>query len=186
MSHIAEIDEIREAVSPMSVDFYHASSELGWINENTELLRGLPVEKMSKSPEHEYFVRLFLRMLEALLPPGHFVIKENPLTTADSEPEPDLMLVEGDENAFRQAHPTTAKLVIEVAINTERRDQEKASIYAEAQVEEYWLVLPGKTQIKVYRNSNGSEYEKVELISSGDLVSSAVKGLKLTVPDIFD
>ena len=186
MSNIAEIDEIRDAVSLMSVDFYHASSALGWIDENTELLRGIPVEKMSKSPEHEYLVDLFLELIRKILPENCFVVKERPITTPDSEPEPDLMVVEGERSDFRKSHPNTAKLIIEVAINTEKRDLEKSTIYAEANVDEYWLVVPSKKQIKVQRRSNGTEYEQVELVSDGTVVSEVLDGLSVDVPGIFD
>lgn len=186
MSNIAEIDEIRNAVSLMSVDFYHASSALGWIDENTELLRGIPVTKMSKSPEHEYLVDLFLEAIRSVLPANCFVVKERPITTTDSEPEPDLMAIEGERSDYRESHPTTAKLIIEVAINTEKRDAEKATIYAEANVEEYWLVLPFKKQIKVHRKSNGSEYEIIETVSDGTLTSEILEGLSIDVPGIFE
>lgn len=186
MSIISEVPEIRDSVVLMSVDFYHASSDLGWIDENTELLRGIPVGKMSKSPEHEYLVRLILRQLEALLPEGHFVSKGSPLTALDSEPEPDIMLVEGEERDFRGSHPTTAKIVVEVAISTVQRDESKASIYAEAGVGEYWLVTPEKKQVTVYRNSNGKEYEQIDKNTSGEIKSSVLEGFSIQVPQIFE
>lgn len=186
MSSVIEIDEIRKAVSLMSVDFYHASSEMGWIDENTELLRGVPVQKMSKSPEHEYIVDLFLSLIQSILPGKYFAVKERPLTTHDSEPEPDVMVVEGTRADFRENHPHSAKLVVEVAINTEKRDMEKASIYAEAQVEEYWLVMPEKRQLKVFTESNGTEFEKIDLVSNGVVNSVGVDGLSIEVPSVFD
>lgn len=187
MSNFVEIDEIRKAVSLMSVDFYHASSELGWIDENTELLKGIPVSKMSKSPEHEYLVNLFLELIRNSSPDNCAVFKEQPITTSDSEPEPDLMVVEGSAKDFRESHPSTAKLIIEVAINTEKRDEEKATIYAEAKVEEYWLVLPSRKQIKIHRQSNGREYELISVVSQGTAASDVLAGgLSVEVPSVFD
>jgi Uma2 family endonuclease len=185
MSGLVDIDEIRDAVPRMSVDFYHASSALGWIDENTELLRGIPVNKMSKSPEHEYLVSLLLRMVESVLAPGHFVIKERPLTTHDSEPEPDLMVVAGEESDFRASHPATAELVVEVSVHTEKRDREKAPIFAEAGVKEYWQVIPEKNQIAVFRDPNGSEYREIRLVSSGELQSHALPDLRINVVSLF-
>ena len=158
MSILTEVAEIRDTVAPMSVDFYHASAEMGWIDENVELLRGIPLRKMSKSPFHEYLVRFFLGLIDEVIPTGFFITKESPLTTSDSEPEPDLMVVKGKESDFRDHHPTTAELVVEVSINTQERDRSKAAIYAEAQVGEYWLVLPEKKEILIYTESNGREY----------------------------
>lgn len=185
MSILSEVAEIRDTVAPMSVDFYHASTELGWIDENVELLRGIPLRKMSKSPFHEYLVRFFLGLIDEVLPTGFFVTKESPLTTSDSEPEPDLMVVKGKESDFRDHHPTTAELIIEVSINTQERDRSKAAIYAEAQVAEYWLVLPEKKEILIYTQSNGREYEQRRTISNGKAISSVIEGLQVDVPEVF-
>lgn len=185
MSILSEVAEIRDTVAPMSVDFYHASTEMGWIDEDVELLRGIPFQKMSKSPLHEYLVRLFLRLIAEVLPQGCFITKESPLTTSDSEPEPDLMVVKGNESDFRDHHPNTAEMVIEVSINTEDRDRSKAAIYAEAQVGEYWLVLPGKKQILIYSQSNGREYEQRRTVTQGIAESEIVVGLSVSVPDVF-
>lgn len=185
MSILSEVAEIRDNVTPMSVEFYHASSDLRWIDESVELLRGIPVQKISKSPLHEYLVRSLLRLIEAVLPEGCFVTKESPLTTNDSEPEPDLMVVHGQESDFRTAHPTTAELVIEVALNTEQRDRVKAAIYAEARVSEYWIVLPEKQQIQIFSQSNGTEYQRQDIITAGEAVSAVIEGFIVRLPDFF-
>ena len=185
MSILSEVAEIRDNVTPMSVDFYHASSEMGWIDESVELLRGIPVQKMCKSPLHEYLVSRLLCLIEGVLGDGCFVIKERPLTTSDSEPEPNLMVVRGQEFDFRAAHPTTAELVIEVALNTEQRDRLKAAIYAEARVSEYWIVLPEKQQIQIFSQSNGTEYQRQDIITAGEAVSAVIEGFIVRLPDFF-
>ena len=91
-----------------------------------------------------------------------------------------------EEASAEEPHPQTAKLIIEVAINTEKRDCEKSTIYAEADVDEYWLVFPSKKQIKIHRRSNGSEYERVDLVSDGKIISEALDGLSVDVPGIFE
>ena len=105
-------------VWPLSVEAYHALGEAGLIPERTELLYGFVYHKMSKSPLHTFLVLRLLRLLQAVLPPGLYLRPEQPLTCVDSEPEPDLAVVFGSEEAFRQAHPRTAELVIEVCVST--------------------------------------------------------------------
>ena len=51
-------------------------------------------------------------------------------------------VVRGERRDFREEHPTTATLVVEVAVSSVAWDRENASLYAEAGVEEYWMVLP--------------------------------------------
>jgi Uma2 family endonuclease len=95
------------------------------------------------------------------------------------------MVVKGKESDFRDHHPTTAELIIEVSINTQERDRSKAAIYAEAQVAEYWLVLPEKKEILIYTQSNGREYEQRRTISNGKAISSVIEGLQVDVPEVF-
>ena len=82
------------------------------IPERTELLYGFVYHKISKSPLHTFLMLRLLRLLQAALPPGLQLRPEQPLTCVDSEPEPDLAVVVGAEEDFRQAHPRTAELVI--------------------------------------------------------------------------
>lgn len=187
MSSPVESAEIRDAIVPMSVDFYHASSELGWIDENTELLQGIPVQKMSKSPEHEFYSSLLLRMIEAILPDGFFVIKERPMTTSDSEPEPDLMVVKGRESEFRENHPSTAAFIIEVSISTLERDRKKAEIYAAAKVEEYWIVDPESRKITVYTEPGSKGYGSVVTTAKKQLLKPRrFPDLSVEIPGLFD
>ena len=90
--------------------------------------------------------------------PSHRSLRiEQPLTLEDSEPDSDLAIVRGSRDDYRAAHPTTALLVIEVAISTEEIDRAKTAIYAVAEVGEYWLVVPARRQVVVHRGANRAE-----------------------------
>jgi len=78
------------------------------------------------------------KLLQAGLPAHFTLLREDPLTLADSEPEPDLAIVRGDETNFAQQHPTTAALVVEIAVTSAAEDRSLATLYASAGVEEYW------------------------------------------------
>src|SRR5687768_15088951 len=150
MSPILEIPEVRQRVSPLSVEDYH---RLGEFNENgrrTELIRGILIEKMSKSPLHAAIAKRLYDLIARILPQGFVVRREDPITLADSEPEPDIAVVCGNEADFFQAHPITAELVIEVAVSSPLLDRENASLYAEAGVKEYWIVLGAQRKVEVY------------------------------------
>lgn len=186
MNSIVESPEIRDSLAPMSVEFYHAATEMGWIGEDVELLEGFTVKKRSKSPEHEYWVEVLKRMLERLLPPTHFVAKERPLTCLNSEPEPDLMVVEGDALSFRAAHPSTAELVVEVAIHTVEKDRRKAAIYAGAGVKEYWVFDPSAASVTVFRRPSDGAYEEVTTHSAkARLESEVIPGFVVELPGFF-
>src|SRR5207253_1510023 len=135
-----EIPEVWERLSRLPVEEYHRLDELNEHGRRTELIRGLVIEK-SKSPAHRIVTSALFRLLQSQLPPGYSIWKEEPLTLADSEPEPDISVCLGAESDFSKAHPSTAELVVEVAISSAALDRANASLYAEALVKEYWIVV---------------------------------------------
>ncbi len=186
MSSIIDVPEVRAAVQPMSVAFYHEAGRLGWLDESVELLEGYPVKKMSKSPLHEFIGGRLRRLIQKVVPQNCFVAKERPLTCSHSEPEPDLMVVEGEEDDFFDHHPTTAKLLIEVAISTVAKDHRKAAIYAEAGVDEYWLINGETPKITVHRRPSPKGYSEITEFEEDQTVSSMeVPGLSVTVSELF-
>src|SRR5436190_14647582 len=112
MSAILELPEVRRRVSPLSVVEYHQLGEYNGLGKRTELIRGILIEKKSKSPLHRTLASLLYRLLLAWLPAGYTLWKEEPLTFLDSEPEPDISMTRGGERDFLEAHPTTAELAI--------------------------------------------------------------------------
>lgn len=186
MVPILDIPEVRQRVSPLSVEEYH---RLGEFNENgrrTELIRGIIIEKMSKSPLHASLAKRLYDKLSALLPKGFVIRREDPLTLADSEPEPDIAVVLGSEGDFFQAHPRTAALVIEVAVTSPTLDRENASLYAEAAVTEYWIVLAEARQVEVYSEPLRGIYQRKQMFGAAEMVEChAVPGVRLRLSDVF-
>jgi len=123
-------------VSPLSVKAYHALGEMGLIPEQTEPLYGQVFRKMSKSPLDSFLALRLLRLLQVLVPTGYLCRPEQLITCQDSEPEPDLAVVRGREEDFRQEHPRTAELVIEVCVTSHDYDRSKLRAYANAGVKE--------------------------------------------------
>lgn len=186
MSSILDDPKVRQAVYPLSVDFYHQAGELGLLGEDVELLEGTLVKKMAKSPLHTWLVEFLYDALRRCLPPGWRVRLEQPLTFTSSEPEPDLAVVCGTLNDFRNAHPATAELVIEVALSTVEVDRQKAGIYAAAGVKEYWLVLPDTRGVEVYREPTDNGYQQRLTVTPPErLESTAVARFGVALVELF-
>jgi len=158
MSSILDKPSVRNAALPITVEQYHRLSEQPIISERTELLRGAIIEQMTKSPSHTYVVRLLVEWLESVVDGDHHVRKEEPLTLADSEPDPDVAVVRGVPADFRTEHPATAELVFEVAVVTPDPDRDKADLYAAARVPEYWIVMPEEQAVEVFTDSASNGY----------------------------
>jgi Uma2 family endonuclease len=170
MAAILEIPEVRRRVSPLSLEEYHRLGEFNARGRRTELIRGIVIEKMSKSPLHFSIVKRLYDLIARTLPSGFLVRQEGPLTLADSEPEPDISVVRGAEAEFRAAHPSTAELVVEVAVSSPALDRANASLYAEAGVKEYRIVLATERTLEVYRRPEAGTYQETASFGLNDIV----------------
>jgi Uma2 family endonuclease len=86
-------------------------------------------------------------------------VSQEPVTTADSEPEPDFLVVRGTRHNYtdHQPGPDEVVMVVEVADTTLRRDRGvKKRIYAAARVPIYWLVILKESQIELYTRPTGA------------------------------
>jgi len=187
MSSILDKPAVRQAVLPIAVEQYHRLGELGIIAENTELLNGVIVEKMIKSPRHTWLVQRLADWLREAVDERHHVRQEQPLTLADSEPEPDLAVVSGPPENYRAAHPSTARLVVEVAVVSAELDREKADLYAAAGVPEFWLVLADDEAVDVYDGPSASGYANRRRYSRNDtLRPQCLPGAELNLGALFE
>ncbi len=170
MAAILNLPEVK--VLRWSVADYERAADLGVIPRRAELIRGLIVEKMPKSPLHTFLTKrlydFFLR--RALV--GLSIRREEPLRLTDSMPEPDMAIVRGMDEDFRTRHPTTAELVVEVAVSSVALDRENASLYAEAGVAEYWIIL-GEREVEVYRRPENGVYQERRTYHRGETVACA-------------
>jgi Uma2 family endonuclease len=143
--------------------------------EPVELLEGLLVEVMSpQSTQHATVIERLTRHL------GRSQARlrvQLPLEVPpDSEPEPDLALVEGEP--VPDHHPRTALLVVEVSFSSPRIDRGvKAELYARAGVPTYWLVdvLGGAIEVRTDPGPGG--YRGCEVYDLGSSIPSPAVGV---------
>src|SRR5829696_8124204 len=102
----------------LSVAEYHRLIEVGILSEHdrVELLEGHMVNKMPQNAPHSNSGTNAEETLGDSLPQGWRLRAEKPITLADSEPEPDIVLARGDRSTYRTRHPGPADigLVVEV------------------------------------------------------------------------
>jgi Uma2 family endonuclease len=171
---------------PLSVAAYRVLGEAGLIPKNTELIRGFVYTKMSKSPLHSFLVQFLHDTLAGALPDGRLLRTEQPLTCGDSEPEPDLAVVAGVKEDFREDHPHAAELVIEVSITSHDYDRSKLPAYAAAGVKECWLVLGPEKKIEVYRQPKAGQFTMHSVHGPGEtLASVALPEFTLSLDALF-
>lgn len=181
-----EHPDIRRRAVPVSVATYHWMQEQNLVPRRAELIRGVIVEKMSKSPKHTGLTDQIREILDTWAAKRYWVRQEAPLTLGDSEPEPDVSVVTGQRSDYATAHPGTALLVVEVAVTTESADRELLPAYAAAGVAEVWLVIASKNQVERFTLPVGDAYTESIIYSAGDrLASSALADFSLPLATLF-
>jgi Uma2 family endonuclease len=183
---LLENPAVRARIARFTVEQYHQLGEYSATGRRTELIRGYVFDKMSKSPLHSSVGTRLHDLLFPQVPSGWWMRKEEPLTFTDSEPEPDVSIVRGSWLDYQQSHPRTAALAVEVAVTTLAEDREMISLYAEAGVEEYWILLPRERKVEVYRRPAGDAYSEM-LVVSGEatLTCAAFPGVKVPLAELF-
>ncbi len=182
MTALLEVPAIRQRAARLSVADFHRLGE----GLRAELLNGILIEKMPKSPLHRLITRRIVRALETQISPELEVWKEDPLTLLDSEPEPDAAVIRKSPDQYATSHPTTAELVVEVAISSLEIDRLKALIYAEAGVSEYWIVCPEEKQVEIYRQPSPTGYaERIVLAAPAVLTCTALPSVSVDLAALF-
>lgn len=169
-----------------TLDEYHRMIDAGILPEGSpyELLNGIVREKMPNNPPHASGVYRVARSLDRLLGDQFVVRSQLPITIpeSDSEPEPDIAVSVGPDNAYDSRHPGPGDilLLIEIAHSSLPMDRgEKLAAYAAAKVPVYWVVnIPGK-RIEVYsqpRAGKNPTYRKREDFARGSAVPVVLGG----------
>ena len=150
-----------EPIHRLSVEQYRGMLAAGVLKSGdpVELLEGWLVEKMTKNPPHRIATRRVRVTLEALVPNGWYVDTQEPIVTADSEPEPDVAVIRGRTEDYPDENPNASHvgLVVEVADESLLRDRElKARIYGRAGIPTYWIVNLRDRTLEVLEGPGGS------------------------------
>ena len=127
----------------------------GLIDEDDpiELLDGLLLVKEPQQSPHRTAVLLAAKALERGFGEGWFVQTQSPIVLDDrSEPEPDVCVVRGSPRDYADAHPTRPALIVEIAQSRLLLARgRKASAYARAGIEDYWILNLVDRVLEVHR-----------------------------------
>jgi Uma2 family endonuclease len=178
-----------ESLYRVSVRQYHAMTSADILTEedSVELLEGLLVRKMSKNPPHVVATELLQRAVSRILPDGWYLSMQNPVTTKNSEPEPDAKVVRGEPRKYlkRKPGPRHVPLVVEVADKSLKRDRTvKKRIYAAASIPVYWIINLIDRCVEVYTELTGplggenaeADYRQVRIFGPDDEVALVLRG----------
>jgi len=121
--------------------------------DRVELVGGQLIVREPQGSPHSVAIRLAEEALRSAFGPGWEVRVQMPVALDDeSEPEPDLAVCAGGPRDYLAGHPARPVLLVEVAETSFAFDREhKGSVYARAQLPEYWLVNLIDRVLEVHR-----------------------------------
>ena len=161
-----------------STEDYHKLSEFGLLglDERTELIDGQITVMAAKGVPHVGAVRLLALQLDRFLRDQDFiVIAQDPVQLGNmSEPEPDLVIVQGDVSTYLDHHPQPKDiaLIVEVADSTLRYDCEvKEKLYAQENLAEYWVVDLKNRQLHIFQQPTPEGYNSHLILRESNQVS---------------
>ncbi|WP_165245071.1 Uma2 family endonuclease [Paludisphaera soli] len=171
-----------EEIFRIPIDLYEKMVELGGLDgdDRIELLNGVLVRKMTKSPPHHTCTELCRDELEKLAPKGFKIRSEGPIRLPKySEPEPDLAIVRGGIRDYTGRHPQPSDvvLIVEVADSSLARDRgEKRDLYAGAGIPAYWVVDLAGRRVEVYGEPRDGRYTATSVVADDGAIDLIVDG----------
>ena len=166
-------------------------------DERVELIDGEILEMTPIGSRHATAVQLVPRALESAFGRGFCVRAQLPLALDPrSEPEPDVAIVRGTPRDYRDFHPSPSDTVLVVEISESSLEYDratKASLYARAQIVEYWIVNLVDGQLEVSRCPEifadapfGWRYSEVQTLGPGSRIAPlAAPSIVIAIDDLL-
>lgn len=156
-------------------------------DDRVELIDGQIVPMSPQNSRHATTTTQLVHPLMRMCPSTHHVRSQVPLALGEhSEPEPDVMVVEGPPDAYTDTHPSTAVLIVEVADASLSKDREqKRLLYAWHDIPEYWIVNLIDQHLEVYRDPASGDYKSKTTVERDDTVTPRFAAADLSVEDLI-
>jgi Uma2 family endonuclease len=176
-----------------TLDEYHRMGEVGILrpDDRVELIEGEIIQMTPIGSLHAATVARVHHFFATRLGERATLWIQNPLVLRDheSEPEPDVMLLERRADFYARGHPEPAdvRLLIEVADSSLRYDRlTKLPLYARAGVAEAWLVDADHRRVEVHRGPTARGYQDVRTPGAdGRFAPLAFPDIVVTLADLL-
>jgi Uma2 family endonuclease len=173
------------ATAIWTIDRYHQALEAGIFSDlDLELLEGELVIMAPEGVPHASSNDEAAEYLREVLGDRARVRDAKPITLFDSEPQPDLAIVQPTPNVYRLHHPYPEDIfwVVEYSNATLAKDlTQKATIYAAAGIQEYWVADLKHTELRVFRDPTPTGYTTQLTLTSGAIAPLAFPTIQVDV-----
>jgi Uma2 family endonuclease len=171
--------EFAMPIRRITVHDYHRVGDAGIFDhdERLELLDGLLISTLPIGHRHGYAARTVANLLSYALGDRAIIETNAPLAlTPDSEPRPDVLVLRPPFALYRERLPRPADvfLLIEVSdVSSGHATTPKSRSYAEAGIEELWVVDLVEEKLVVHRDPQADGYGSRTVLRRGERVVPA-------------
>jgi Uma2 family endonuclease len=184
-------DRMTFIAAKWTIDEYHRMIAAEILRDRqVELLKGEIVEMSPEGEPHAYCSHEAGEYLAKLLAERATIRQAKPITLPnDSEPEPDIAIVQRLGRDYREHHPYPENIfwLIEYANSSLEKDLEiKSKIYAEVGIPEYWVVNLKKLHLVVFREPLDGDYATKLTLTAGTIQPLAFPDVSILVEQIIN
>jgi Uma2 family endonuclease len=156
------------------------AANAGWFaDRKAELLGGI-VYTMTTNPPHTTATLNLEDLFKNLLPAAAwFIAREITVEMLSWMPIPDIAVVRGPRDLYRQRFPTHCDiaLIVEVSDTTYARDRgRKYRRYARRGIPVYWIVDLDRSLVEVHSDPVNRRYRRCEIYTAADSVPVVIDG----------
>ena len=173
-----------------SVEDYHLMIESGVLNNRSvELLEGEIIEMSPEGPLHSATNDNAAEYLRELLRGTARIREAHPITLRSSEPEPDIAVVRLTNTNYTDRHPYPEDIywLVEISNTTLEEDLgRKKRIYANANINEYWVINLKTREIIVFREPSGNDYKTKFTVDRGTISPTAFPNLQIELAKLLN
>ncbi len=178
------------SLAKWSVEDYHKMIEAGILDDRpVELIAGEILKMSPEGPLHHYINLSIAEYLRSLLGEKAVISEAHPITLIDSEPEPDIAVVRSPSTLYFEHHPYPEDIywLIEIADSTLSKDLGiKKTIYASANIQEYWVIDLKSKILKVFQKPTGNDYDIQQDYQTGFISPLSFPEINLSVDTLLE
>ena len=172
-----------------SVEDYHLMIDSGVLNNRSvELLEGEIIEMSPEGPLHSATNDNAAEYLRELLRGKARIREAHPITLRSSEPEPDIAVVRLKDSNYSDHHPYPEDIYWLIEISNTTLDEDlgrKKKIYAQAGINEYWVIDLKATAIIIFQEPSGNHYQTKFTVNEGRITPIAFSELQIEVATLL-
>ena len=172
-----------------SIDEWHELVDSGVLEgKPVELLEGNIVKMSPEGIEHSYTNQSVSDYLSNLLRGKAHIRDAHPVTLDNSEPEPDIAVVQLPKTIYRQHHPFPENiyLLIEIANRSLKKDlEEKTITYARNGIPEYWVIDLKNKKLVVHTQPQNGIYLQIAEHRSGAIAPKAFRDINIDLSKLL-